>query len=224
MQLTFKEKVPFLKEKNNEWKEYLMSDVFKRVIRKNKESNNNVLTISAKFGLINQRKFFNKNIASETLTGYYLLQKGEFAYNKSYSKNYSYGAIKRLDKYNKGVVSTLYICFGLIDDKLFSSDFFIHFFESGALNKGLYRITQEGARNHGLLNMAVKDFFNLPILIPHIEEQKEIARFFNMLDREIEIIEEQKKLLAIEKKGIKQNLFSGLSNWITKSELKIEEK
>ena len=64
--------------------------------RKNSEGNTNVLTISARHGLISQDDFFNKNIASEDTSTYFLLQRGDFAYNKSYSAGYPLGAIKSL--------------------------------------------------------------------------------------------------------------------------------
>lgn len=69
------------------------------------------MTIAAQYGLVSQEEFFNKNVASENLSGYYLLQNGDFAYNKSYSGDYVWGTVKRLDNYEQGVLSPLYICF-----------------------------------------------------------------------------------------------------------------
>ena len=76
--------VPHLRfpEFTGEWKEYMLSDFVERVKRKNK---NNLcklpLTISAQYGLVDQISFFNKVIASENMSNYYLLHKGDFAYN-----------------------------------------------------------------------------------------------------------------------------------------------
>lgn len=79
---------------------YKMSDFSSRIATKNKDSKCSlVLTIAAQYGLVNQESFFNKSVASENLTGYYLLHKGEFAYNRSYSAGYDWGAVKRLDNY-----------------------------------------------------------------------------------------------------------------------------
>ncbi|MBN4054055.1 hypothetical protein JYT97_04130, partial [Haliea sp. AH-315-K21] len=111
----------------------------------------NVLTISGKDGLVSQKSYFKKIIASDNLEGYTLLQHGDFAYNKSYSNGYPYGAIKPLEKYAAGIVSSLYICFSLINPSKHNHDFFRHFFEGGYFNKEIYSIAQEGARNHGLL-------------------------------------------------------------------------
>ena len=90
-----------------EWKVVHFNECFHRLTQKNTENNQNVLTISAQQGLISQLDYYNTPYASEDKTGYFLLQKGNFAYNKSYSADYAYGAIKQLEKYDKGIVSPL---------------------------------------------------------------------------------------------------------------------
>lgn len=197
-----------LSEYRDSWHLTRFGDIFERVTRKNSEGNNNPLTISAQHGLVSQTQFFNKVVASDSLDRYYLLRCGEFAYNKSYSEGYPFGAFKRLDKYDAGALSTLYICFRIIDSDT-SSDYFVHFFESGGMNRGIYSIAQEGARNHGLLNMSVKDVFNLHIYIPSYEEQKELAKFFNMLDEEILLLKKKLAALQKQKKGLMQQLLTG---------------
>lgn len=81
------------------------------------------LTISAQYGLIDQNEFFDKRVASKDVSGYYLIENGEFAYNKSTSTDAPWGAIKRLDRYENGVLSTLYIVFGIKENNLVDSDF-----------------------------------------------------------------------------------------------------
>ena len=175
-----------------EWGEVRFHDMFSRVVRKNKEGNTNVLTISAQYGLINQNDFFNKTVASDDKSNYYLMKKGEFAYNKSYSNGYPFGALKRLDFYDKGIVSPLYICFAASENNQ-CSDFYVHYFEAGLMNKEIQAFAQEGARNHGLLNISVDDFFNSNLLNPPLSEQKKIAEILATQDRVIELKE---KLIA----------------------------
>ena len=74
---------------SGEWEEKVMSDVFTRRTEKNAEDNKNVLTISAQYGLISQLEFFKKSVSAADVTGYYLLHKGDFAYNKSSSQGKS---------------------------------------------------------------------------------------------------------------------------------------
>ena len=142
-----------------------------------------VLTIAAQYGLVNQGSFFNKSVASENLTGYYLLHKGEFAYNRSYSAGYDWGTVKRLDNCDEGVLSTLYICFK-INETIVDSDFLTYYFESTKWHKGLSDIAGEGARNHGLLNVSMTDYFNTKHRFPSMEEQKVIAKMLNAHHRE----------------------------------------
>ena len=114
------------------------------------------------------------------MSGYYLLKKGEFAYNKSTSTDSPWGAIKRLLNYDKGCVSTLYICFDLIDA---DPDFLVTYYETNRWYKSVQLIAAEGARNHGLLNIAPNDFFDTVLSIPgQQQEQKLIGNYFASLD------------------------------------------
>ena len=188
-----------------DWSEVRFHDMFSRVTRKNKDGNTNVLTISAQYGLINQNDFFNKTIASDDKSNYFLMEKGEFAYNKSYSNGYPFGALKRLDYYDKGIVSPLYICFAANENNKYP-DFYVHYFEAGLMNKEIQAFAQEGARNHGLLNISVDDFFNSNLLSPPLEEQKKIAEILSAQDK---IIELKEKLIA-EKRCQKKYLMQTL--------------
>ena len=204
----FKQKIRFIdhyKEKFPKWVKYKMCDISERIVKKNSDRNQNVLTISAQFGLISQLEFFNKSVSAKDVSGYYLLEKNEFAYNKSYSKGYPMGAIKRLKKYNKGIVSTLYICFRLNPNV--NLDFMEQYFESGIQNPEIEKIAQEGARNHGLLNVGVSDFFNIEVNLPSLEEQQKIASFLSSLDQKIQA--EMEILIQFEnqKKYLLQQMF-----------------
>ena len=195
-------------EFSGEWEKVHLSRIVTRVTRKNKNNESRLpLTISAQYGLVDQISFFNKVVASSDMSNYYLLHKGEFAYNKSYSGDYPWGAIKRLDRYDKGALSSLYICFTPTD--IIDSDFLVHYFESPKWHREVSNIAGEGARNHGLLNIAVPDFFNTQHCIAvNKAEQRKIADILNLINERIEtqkkIIEDLKKL----KRAICDNCFS----------------
>lgn len=189
-----------------DWEVKRFSEVFERVTRKNKEDNQNVLTISAQEGLVNQEEYFNRSVSSKDVTGYYLLKRGEFAYNKSYSKGYPLGAIKRLNDYDKGVVSTLYICFKIADNN--DSDFYEEFLEAGGINHEIHKIAQEGARNHGLLNVSVVEFFkDIIVPRPSKDEQQVIAKFIKGLDEKIHLATIELEGAQTFKKGLLQQMF-----------------
>lgn len=193
-----------------DWDIFKFSSIFERVNRRNCENNNNILTISANYGLVNQEKYFNKVVASSDTSNYLLLYKGEFAYNKSYSSKYPMGAIKLLEKYEKGIVSNLYICFVNKPNINFSKQFFKFYFDAGRLNSEIYKIAQEGARNHGLLNMSTNDFFNTNIIIPtNIKEQEKIAEILSAWDDGIETLEKLIEQKEVFHKALMKNLLIG---------------
>ena len=194
---------------DGEWKNYRLNQITKRVKQKNDVANDNVLTISAQYGLINQSEFFNKEIASEDKSNYYLLQRDDFAYNKSYSSGYPFGAIKRLTRYDVGIVSPLYICFRIASEKV-SLEYMEQYFEAGLMNREIQAFAQEGARNHGLLNIAVDDFFNAKIVLPSYDEQLAIADILTAADKEIDLIRRDLEQEKQKKKALMQLLLTGI--------------
>ena len=174
------------KEFADSWTKFALSDFVTRITRRNKNKESSLpLTISAQYGLVDQITFFNKTVASVDLSGYYLLHNGDFAYNKSYSNDYAWGAIKRLDKYEKGCLSSLYFVFHPTDKV--DSDYLTHYFETNKWHKGISDIAGEGARNHGLLNMSVDDYFATKHYLPTLPEQRKIAEFLHLIVKRIEI-------------------------------------
>ncbi|MBE5675637.1 restriction endonuclease subunit S [Staphylococcus sp. SS87] len=209
MSNTQKKNVPELRfpEFEGEWEEKQLGEVADRVIRKNKNlESKKPLTISGQLGLIDQTEYFSKSVSSKNLENYTLIKNGEFAYNKSYSNGYPLGAIKRLTRYDSGVLSSLYICFSIKSEM--SKDFMEAYFDSTHWYREVSGIAVEGARNHGLLNISVNDFFTILIKYPSLEEQRKIGDFFIKLDRQIELEEQKLELLQQQKKGYMQKIFS----------------
>ena len=117
---------------------------------------------------------------------------GEFAYNKSTSDGYPFGAVKRLDLYEKGVLSTLYIVFAPKKEQQIDSDYLTVFFDTDRWHKGVAERAAEGARNHGLLNISAEDFFDIDLSVPKdIVEQKQIGAFIRQLDNLITLHQRQ---------------------------------
>ena len=190
----------------DDWEERKLSSIAERVTRKNKNNESTLpLTISAQDGLVDQNDYFNKQVASRDVTGYFLVKNGEFAYNKSYSNGYPWGAIKRLDKYEMGVLSTLYIVF---KPTAINSQFLVSYYETTRWYREVSKNAAEGARNHGLLNISPNDFFNTLLTIPKsAEEQQQIGSFFKQLDDTIALHQRKLDLLKEQKKGFLQKMF-----------------
>ena len=188
------------------WEQRKLGDIAERVTRKNKDLISTLpLTISAQDGLIDQNEFFNKTVASRDVSGYYLMKNGEFAYNKSYSNGYPWGAVKRLDRYDMGVLSTLYIIF---KPTKVDSTFLAKYYDTDNWYKEVSKHAAEGARNHGLLNIAASDFFETELLIPsNMEEQSNIGDFFIALDNLITLHQRELNSLKNMKKSLLQQMF-----------------
>jgi len=190
------------------WTQVALGDIATRVTRRN--ANNETdrpLTIASIEGLVDQRTYFGKTIASKDMSGYILLKNGEYAYNKSYSVGYDYGSIKRLDHYDMGALSTLYICFALNTDQ--NSDFYNCYFNSLSWYNQMAEICAEGARNHGLLNVSPADFFKIKLSVPSSRgEQQKIADFLSFIDGVIAASNEEVANLEIQKKAAMKKIFS----------------
>jgi len=207
------------------WKAEKLSDFAERVTRKNTNNETSLpLTISSKDGLVDQISYFNKTVASKDMSGYYLLKNGEYAYNKSYSVGYDFGSVKRLDRYDMGALSTLYICFAL---KKHDSDFIKAYFDSLKWYREIYMISAEGARNHGLLNVPTDEFFDTKHYIPmDLAEQRKIADFMIALEHRIEAQQSLVDNLKKYKRGLLNAFFAEKSDYFLFSDasaLKIEE-
>ena len=166
------------------WEQRKLGELVDRVVRKNTNNESTLpLTISAQYGLVDQITYFNNRVASRDVSNYYLVLNGEFAYNKSTSDGYPFGAVKRLVLYEKGVLSTLYIVFAPKKEQQIDSDYLTVFFDTDRWHKGVAERAAEGARNHGLLNISAEDFFDIDLSVPKdIVEQKQIGAFIRQLD------------------------------------------
>ena len=192
------------------WEQRKLGEIVERVIRKNTNNISSLpLTISAQYGLVDQITYFNNRVASRDITNYYLIFNGEFAYNKSTSDGFPFGAVKRLDLYDKGVLSTLYIVFSLKDNNIINSDFLTTFFDTNRWHKGIAERAAEGARNHGLLNITADDFFDIGIEIPtNVAEQNLIGKLLIKLDNLITLHQRKLDKMKELKKAFLNLIFS----------------
>jgi type I restriction enzyme, S subunit len=198
-----------LKGFTGKWKPVRLGAVLERVTRKNTSACLIPLTVSAQRGLVEQSSYFAKQIAATDNDHYLLLKRGEFAYNRSASIGYPFGAIKRLDAFEEGIVSTLCLCFSIADEEKTDTDFLVGLIEAGLLNRELRAIAHEGARSHGLLNVTATDFFNIRVSLPNIDEQRAMAEVLRDMDAELVLRQSQLEELKTQKRALMQKLLSG---------------
>ena len=194
---------------NADWEQEKLQNFAVRITRKNiKKQNNRPLTISAQHGLVDQTVYFNNRVAAQDVSNYYLIKKGEFAYNRSTSKDAPVGAVRRLVDYEEGVLSTLYLVFSITDPQHVDPNYLSYFFETTGWHSWILERAAEGARTHGLLNVSSQDFLSLPVMLPSsLEEQQKIGEFFQKIDDCIILLERQADLLKQIKSSLLLSMF-----------------
>lgn len=207
MQKLFKQEIRFKDENGDafpDWHDYEIREIATPIKRRATEAIDDVMTISAGKGFLSQQERFSQVIAGTSLDKYTHLKKGEFSYNRGNSKSYTYGCIYKLEDKEEALVPYVYRSFTL--DKG-NADFFAHLFKFKYLDRQLRRLISSSARMDGLLNIGEKDFYQVTVPFPHIDEQEKIAKFLDSLDAKINAVNEQVELTQTFKKGLLQQMF-----------------
>ena len=199
-------KQPTLRFKNfkGDWKQHRLGEISTKVTTKN-QSNASlpVFTNSAKDGIVNQEKFFDKQIANNT-SNYYVVNNNDFVYNPRISKNAPFGPIRRNTLNKTGIMSPLYYIFSLSHNT--DENFLSFYFLSSKWYKFMYENGDSGARSD---RFAIKDkvFQQMPIKLPLIIEQTEIGKFLNYVNILISLQQTKLTQLTTLKKYLLQKMF-----------------
>ena len=207
------EKYPKLRFPNftDPWKTTQLRDLFSKNTQKNSKGTvTNVISNSAKNGLIPQKDYFDKDIANaDNTAGYYIISKDDFVYNPRKSTDAPYGPISRYTYDEDGIVSPLYLCFRGNNDV--NPEFFERFFKSSVWHRYIYMSGDSGAR-HDRVSIKDETFFEMPIHLPSNEEQKKMATFLSLIEQKIKcqsaLVENLKKY----KRGVVKTLLDPKQN------------
>ncbi len=162
-----------------------------------------VLTNSAEHGVLDQREYFDKDIAIQgNLENYFVVDQGDFVYNPRISSFAPVGPISRNDV-GKGVMSPLYTVFSFRQS---DTDFFAHYFNSSAWHSYMRKVGSTGAR-HDRMAISNSDFLAMPLSVPNPKEQQKIAHCLSSLDEVIGLESHKLDTLKNLKKGLMQQLF-----------------
>lgn len=188
-----------------DWDVRDLRNIAVRSVEKNKNlQTKRVLTNSAVHGVIDQRDFFEKDIAnSESLGGYYVVKRGDFVYNPRISVSAPVGPIKRNDL-GDGVMSPLYSVFRFYEG---NTDFFEQYFRTALWHDYMKSVANFGAR-HDRMAITIGDLMGLPMPFPHPDEQQKIANVLSTMDAKIQALVDQVTGLQTFKNGLLQQLFA----------------
>ena len=187
------------------WEQRKLSAIADKVTEKNVGLQYiETFTNSAEFGIISQRDFFDHDIAKmSSLGGYYIVRSEDFVYNPRISTSAPVGPIN-LNKLGRiGVMSPLYTVFRPHD---IDTTYLEYFFKSKYWHSFMNFNGDSGARSD---RFSIKDsvFFEMPIPIPHIDEQKKIGAFLDKLDSLITLHQRKLEKLKNIKKACLEKMF-----------------
>ncbi len=190
-----------------EWDVKRLGKFTKLINERAGENTFKLMSVTAGIGLVSQEEKFGREIAGKSYKNYIVMREGDFAYNKSATKEYPEGFIALLEGQSSGAVpNSIFTCFRIID-KGVNRNFLNHFFFANYHGFWLRKFITVGGRAHGALSVDSTDLLKMPIAIPSLEEQRKIADCLTSLDDLITRETQKLETLEAYKKGLLQNLF-----------------
>lgn len=160
-----------------------------------------VLSVTNNRGFVLPSDQFERRVASSDLSNYKIAKHGQYAYNPS---RINVGSIARLDGWDKGVLSPMYVVFELNEKKV-NSDYFLHWLESHEGKEHIRNSAQGSVRE----TVSFTDFGAISFPLPSINEQGKIAAVLNTARNEIDLIKRQLEACRQQKRGLMQKLLTG---------------
>lgn len=184
------------------WEYQPLIKLAKRITQRNThDADLPALTNSAESGVVDQREYFDKDIAINT-NNYYIVKKGDYVYNPRISSTAPVGPISK-NQLGTGVISPLYTVFRFQCD---TNDFFAYYFKSSHWHGYLRRMSNSGAR-HDRMTIKNDDVMQIPIPFPSPREQRKIADCLGSLDDLVAAEGRKLDALRQHKQGLMQQLF-----------------
>jgi type I restriction enzyme S subunit len=171
-----------------------------RAERNTKRENELVLTVSNIYGVIPQADMFNHGriLASENTSGYRVVRKDDFAYNPA---RINVGSIGRLDDYDMGIISPMYVCFNTNNG--LNGDYLEQFLKTKYFNDAVKRRLSGSVRE--CLNFS--GLCDIDISYPlDTKEQRRIAAVLTAADEAITASQALVEKYASVKQGLVSDL------------------
>lgn len=160
-----------------------------------------VLSVTNHSGFVLPEDHFSKRVASEDVSNYKIVKRGQYGYNPS---RLNVGSFARLEEYDIGILSPMYVVFSLNEEKT-NSDFFYNWMQSNEAKQRIKNSTQGSVRD----SVSFDALGSFSIMLPTLDEQVKIASALNIADKEILAMQSRLDLLKKEKKALMQQLLTG---------------
>ena len=185
-----------------EWKRIHLKSVLREEKARNRSNVvDRVLSITNHSGFVLPEEQFSKRVASDDVSNYKIVKKGQFGYNPS---RLNIGSFARLDRFQEGLLSPMYIVFSINADQL-NSDYFLNWMLSNEAQQRINGSTQGSVRD----SVGFDALCGFPFLLPPLREQEKIASVLSSAHQEIENLQSQLDGLKQEKKALMQTLLTG---------------
>ena len=192
-----------LKGFGGEWEKIKFKEIFQRKTQiVNDSSNVQVLSVT-KEGIVSQKEYFNKEVASDDTSKYLLVEKGDLAMS---GLNFWMGSCHILTQYEKGIISPAYKVFSIRDG--FSIEYIVNFVQSYNFKSSLLGSSVIGA-SIVRRNLDLEMLEEWTYLLPSLPEQKAISDILTYADKEIETQKQKLAAMQTQKKGLMQVLLTG---------------
>lgn len=161
-----------------------------------------VLSVT-KEGIVAQKSYFNKDIASEDTSKYIVVERGDLAMS---GLNFWMGSCHILTNFNEGIISPAYKVFKVTEHN--NINFIRDFVRSSMFLQALQGCSVIGA-SIVRRNLDKEMLYEWTFKIPSLKEQTAIAKVLTAADREIELAKEKHERLRHQKRGLMQQLLTG---------------
>lgn len=183
------------------WSFIKIEDLIDQYVEKSDFTNQYPVLTSSREGIMFQRDYYNRDIASSDNSGYNVVPRGYFTYrHMSDDLIFKFNINTICDR---GIVSTLYPVFSANEEKI------LPFFLQQKLNEGTeFRNFANSQKQGGSRTyMYLSKLKELKLLVPNLPEQQKIADCLSSLDELLTAHRNKIETLKIYKKGLMQNLF-----------------
>ena len=192
-----------LKGFEGEWKRIKFKEIFQRKTQTVTDSSSIQVLSVTKEGIVSQKEYFNKEIASDDTSKYLLVEKGDMAMS---GLNFWMGSCHILTQYEKGIISPAYKVFSIRNG--FSIEYIVNFVQGHNFKSSLLGSSVIGA-SIVRRNLDLEMLEEWTYLFPSLPEQQAISNILTRADKEIEIQKEKLAAMQEQKKGLMQVLLTG---------------
>jgi type I restriction enzyme S subunit len=182
----------------------------KEVSKRNRDlSITQVLSVTNSKGFVRPEDQFDRQVASDNLSNYKIVSKGEYAYNPS---RINVGSIARLDGWDVGVLSPMYTVFEIKKPSELHTDLFLHWLNSHEAKQRIKLSAQGSVRE----TVSFDDFCAIGFPKIDFNEQKSLAEYFSLISAEIDTLKALSDKYKTQKRGLMQKMLTG--EWRVKPE------